>query len=166
MDFERFTEKARQAVMDCQNIAISQGNQQLEGEHLHMALLQQDQGLIGRLLEYMEISKQAVEQDVQAELDKLPKVQGGGQLYASTRINSLFMAAEKISEQFKDEFVSVEHLYLALLDEKGTPSAQIFKKYGISRDRFLQALSKVRGNQRITSSNPEDNYEALEKYGR
>ena len=166
MDFERFTEKARQAVMECQNIAISQGNQQLEGEHLHMALLQQDQGLIGRLLDYMEISKQAVEQDVQAELDKLPKVQGGGQLYASTRINSLFMAAEKISEQFKDEFVSVEHLYLALLDEKGTPSAQIFKKYGITRDRFLQALSKVRGNQRITSSNPEDNYEALEKYGR
>ena len=152
--------------MDCQNIAISQGNQQLEGEHLHMALLQQDQGLIGRLLDYMEISKQAVEQDVQAELDKLPKVQGGGQLYASTRINSLFMAAEKISEQFKDEFVSVEHLYLALLDEKGTPSAQIFKKYGIGRDRFLKALSKVRGNQRVTSSNPEDNYEALEKYGR
>ena len=76
MDFERFTEKARQAVMECQNIAISQGNQQLEGEHLHMALLQQDQGLIGRLLDYMEISKQAVEQDVQAELDKLPKVEG------------------------------------------------------------------------------------------
>lgn len=166
MNIDKYTEKAQSAVVDCQNIAISEGHQQLEGEHLHMALLRQDQGLIGRLLEYMQMPKQSVINDVQAELDKLPKVQGGGQLYASTRFNKLLMEAEKNAENFKDDFVSVEHMYLALLDEKGTPSAKIFAKYGITKDKFLQALSKVRGNQRVTSSNPEDNYEALEKYGR
>lgn len=166
MNIDKYTEKAQSAVVDCQNIAISEGHQQLEGEHLHMALLKQDQGLIGRLLEYMQMPKQSVINDVQAELDKLPKVQGGGQLYVSTRFNKLLMEAEKNAENFKDDFVSVEHMYLAMLDEKGTPSAKIFAKYGITKDKFLQALSKVRGNQRVTSSNPEDNYEALEKYGR
>ena len=166
MNFDKYTEKAQSAVVDCQNIAIEEGNQQLEGEHLHLALLKQDQGLIGRLMEYMQMPKQAMINDVQAEIEKLPKVQGGGQLYASTRFNKLLMDAEKISEEFKDDFVSVEHLYLALLGEKNTPSARIFNKYGITKDKFLQALSKVRGNQRVTTSNPEDNYEALEKYGR
>ena len=166
MNFDKYTEKAQSALVDCQNIAIEGGNQQLEGEHLHMALLKQDRGLIGRLLEYMEMPKQAIVNDVQSELDKLPKVQGSGQLYSSTRFNKLIMDAEKISGEFKDDFVSVEHLYLALLGEKNTPSAKIFSKYGITKDKFLQALSKVRGNQRVTSSNPEDNYEALEKYGR
>lgn len=103
--------------------------------------------------------------ELENELAKLPKVQGG-QLYASQRFNRLLMDAEKKAREFKDEFVSVEHLYLALLDEKNTPSAAIFKRYGITKDRFLQELSKVRGNQRVTSSNPEDGYEALEKYGR
>ena len=166
MNFDKYTEKAQSAVVDCQNIAIEEGNQQLEGEHLHLALLKQDQGLIGRLMEYMQMPKQSMINDVQAEIEKLPKVQGGGQLYASTRFNKLLMDAEKISEEFKDDFVSVEHLYLALLGEKNTPSARIFSKYGITKDKFLQALSKVRGNQRVTTSNPEDNYEALEKYGR
>ena len=166
MNFDKYTEKAQSAVVDCQNIAIEEGNQQLEGEHLHLALLKQDQGLIGRLMEYMQMPKQAMINDVQAEIEKLPKVQGGGQLYASTGFNKLLMDAEKISEEFKDDFVSVEHLYLALLGEKNTPSARIFNKYGITKDKFLQALSKVRGTQRVTTSNPEDNYEALEKYGR
>ncbi len=166
MNFDKYTEKAQSAVVDCQNIAIEEGNQQLEGEHLHLALLKQDQGLIGRLMEYMQMPKQAMINDVQAEIEKLPKVQGGGQLYASAGFNKLLMDAEKISEEFKDDFVSVEHLYLALLGEKNTPSARIFNKYGITKDKFLQALSKVRGNQRVTTSNPEDNYEALEKYGR
>jgi ATP-dependent Clp protease ATP-binding subunit ClpB len=167
MNFEKYTEKAQSAVAECQNIAISEGHQQIESIHLHMALLKQDQGLIGRLLEYMEISKQSVENDVQAEINKIPRVQGGdGQLYISSKLSQLFMNAEKISEEFKDDFVSVEHLYLALLEEKDSPSAQIFKKYGITKDKFLQALSKVRGHQRVTSSNPEANYEALEKYGR
>ncbi len=165
MDFEKFTEKAQSAIVDCQNYAISEGHQQLEGEHLHLALVRQDQGLIGRLMDYMGVPKEDVVTELENELAKLPKVQGG-QLYASQRFNRLLMDAEKKAREFKDEFVSVEHLYLALLDEKNTPSAAIFKRYGITKDRFLQELSKVRGNQRVTSSNPEDGYEALEKYGR
>ena len=165
MDFDKFTEKAQSAIVDCQNYAISEGHQQLDGEHLHLALVKQDQGLIGRLLDYMEIPKADIIAQLEATLSRLPKVQGG-QLYASQRFNQLLMQAEKIAGEFKDEFVSVEHLYLALLDEKNTPSADIFRKFGVTRDRFLQALSKVRGNQRITSSNPEDSYEALTKYGR
>ena len=90
MNFDKYTEKAQSAVVDCQNIAIEEGNQQLEGEHLHLALLKQDQGLIGRLMEYMQMPKQAMINDVQAEIEKLPKVQGGGQLYASAGFNKLF----------------------------------------------------------------------------
>ena len=101
------------------------------------------------------------------EIDKLPKVSGSGdQLYASRRFSQLLMAAEKNAQQFKDEYVSVEHLYLALVDENGTPSARIFRQYGIDREKLLQALTKVRGSQRVTSQNPEENYEALSKYGR
>ncbi len=165
MNFEKFTEKAQSAIVDCQNYAIAEGHQQLDGEHLHLALVKQDQGLIGRLLEYMGIPKAEIISELEKVLSKLPKVQGG-QLYASQRFNKLLMDAEKIAGDFKDEFVSVEHLYLALLDEKNTPSAEIFRRHGITKDRFLQELSKVRGHQRITNSNPEDSYEALTKYGR
>ncbi|MBR5001598.1 MAG: AAA family ATPase, partial [Firmicutes bacterium] len=166
MNFEKWTERAQNAVMESQNLAISLGHQQMDGEHLHLALLTQNEGLIPKLLKNMKIDPEAVRIDVNGELDKLPKVQGGGSLYASRRMNQILMDAEKVADQFKDEYVSVEHIYLALLEEKNTPSAQIFRKYGITRDGFLQALSKVRGNQRVTSQNPEDNYEALEKYGR
>ncbi|MBR6500634.1 MAG: AAA family ATPase, partial [Firmicutes bacterium] len=166
MNFEKWTERAQNAVMESQNLAISLGHQQMDGEHLHLALLTQNEGLIPKLLKNMKIDPEAVRIDVNGELDKLPKVQGSGSLYASRRMNQILMDAEKVADQFKDEYVSVEHVYLALLEEKNTPSAQIFRKYGITRDGFLQALSKVRGNQRVTSQNPEDNYEALEKYGR
>ena len=105
--------------------------------------------------------------DVEEELEKLPKVSGNADnMYSSRRLSQLLMRAEKIAEEFKDEYVSVEHLYLALLEEKGTPSAKIFAKYNINKNKFLEALSKVRGNQRVTSQNPEDNYDALNKYGR
>ncbi|MBR5488472.1 MAG: AAA family ATPase, partial [Firmicutes bacterium] len=105
--------------------------------------------------------------EVENELNKLPRVSGGADsMYASRRFNQLLMEAEKKAEQFKDEYVSVEHIYLALLEERGTPSARLFAKYNITTNGFLEALSKVRGNQRVTSQNPEDNYEALTKYGR
>ena len=109
MDFEKFTEKAQSAIVDCQNYAISEGHQQLEGEHLHLALVRQDQGLIGRLMDYMGVPKEDVVTELENELAKLPKVQGG-QLYASQRFNRLLMDAEKKAREFKDEFVSVEHL--------------------------------------------------------
>ena len=163
MNIEKYTQNAQQAVMDCQNIAISEGHQMLDGEHLHMALLMQKDGLIPKLLKYMNVDATAVIADVEEQLEKLPKVSGNADnMYSSRRLSQLLMRAEKIAEEFKDEYVSVEHLYLALLEEKGTPSAKIFAKYNINKNKFLEALSKVRGNQRVTSQNPD----ALNKYGR
>ncbi len=167
MNMDRMTEKAQGAIIDCQKIAVEEGHQQIDGEHLHMALLLQQEGLIPKLLNYMSVNGGALIGDLQVELSKLPKVQGSGDsMYASRRLNQLMSQAEKRANEFKDEFISVEHLYLALLDEKNTPSAKLLNKYGITKEGFLQALTKVRGNQRITSQNPEENYEALEKYGR
>ncbi len=167
MNIEKYTQNAQQTVVECQNIATSMGHQMVDGEHIHLALLQQKDGLIPKLLKSMGVDENKVTADVQAELDKLPKVSGGGDtMYGTRRFNNIFMNAEKMAEQFTDEYVSVEHIYLALLAENGTPSARIFNRYGITRERFLQALNSVRGNQRVTSQNPEDNYEALAKYGR
>ena len=167
MNIEKYTQNAQQAVMDCQNIAISEGHQMLDGEHLHMALLMQKDGLIPKLLKYMNVDPTAVIADVEEQLEKLPKVSGAADnMYSSRRLSQILMRAEKIAEEFKDEYVSVEHLYIALLEEKGTPSAKIFAKYNITKNKFLEALSKVRGNQRVTSQNPEENYDALNKYGR
>ena len=167
MNFDKYTQNAQGAVADCQNIAIENGQQQLEGEHLHLALLRQQDGLVPKLLTYMGLDVPTLERQVQGEIDKLPKVSGGSdQLYMSRRFNQLLLAAEKNAQQFKDEYVSVEHLYLALIDEHNTPSSRIFQQYGIDREKFLQALTKVRGSQRITSQNPEEGYEALKKYGR
>jgi len=168
MNFDRYTQNAQQAVSDSQSVAIANGQQQLEGEHLHLALLRQQEGLVPRLLTYMGLDVETLAGEVQREIDRLPKVSGGGagQLYASRRFSQLLLAAEENAKQFKDEYVSVEHLYLALVDENGTPSAKIFRQYGIDREKLLQALTKVRGNQRVTSQDPEASYEALEKYGR
>ena len=168
MNFDKYTQNAQQAVADCQSIAIENGQQQLEGEHLHLALLRQREGLVPRLLTYMGLDVESLAGEVQREIDRLPKVSGGGadQLYATRRLNQLLLAAEENARQFKDEYVSVEHLYLALVDESGSPSAKILRQYGIDREKILQALTKVRGSQRVTSQNPEESYEALSKYGR
>lgn len=167
MNIERYTQNAQNAVMDCQNIAISEGHQELDGEHLHLALLMQKDGLIPKLVKNMGGDPSLMIADLEAVMEKLPKVSGNAaNVYATRRLNQLFLNAEKEADNFKDEYVSVEHMYLALLNEKGTPSAKIFAKYGITKEKFLEALSKVRGNQRVTSQNPEENYDALEKYGR
>ena len=125
--------------------------------------MQQD-GLIPKLLKFMEVNVGAVIGDLESEVEKLPKVTGGGgadSMYASRRLSQLLLRAEKIAGEFKDEYVSVEHMYLALLEEKGTPSSALFRKYNIGKNSFLEALEKVRGNQRVTSQNPEDGYDAL-----
>ncbi len=167
MNIEKYTQNAQGAIIDSQNLAIEYGHQMLDGEHILMALLKQNDGLIPKLLKNMNVNLESLMADVDAELNKLPKVSGGADnMYSSRRFNKIFMDAENNAEQFKDEYVSVEHIFLALLLEKNTPSSRILAKYGISRETFLEALSKVRGNQRITSQNPEDNYEALSKYGR
>ncbi|QAT42456.1 ATP-dependent chaperone ClpB [Aminipila luticellarii] len=167
MNFDKYTQNAQSAMMDCQNIAIQEGHQQLDGEHLHLALMKQQEGLIPKLIQYMGSNPADIVRDLQEELDKLPKVAGGDDnIYSTKRLSKILMEAEKIAANFKDEYVSVEHIYLSLLEEKMTPSAKIFKKYGITKEKFLQNLTKVRGNQRVTSQNPEENYEALSKYGR
>ena len=167
MNIEKYTQNAQQAIMDCQNIAISEGHQMLDGEHLHLALMMQKDGLIPKLIKFMNIDPTSIIVDLEEEMEKLPKVSGAADnMYSSRRLSQILMRAEKIADEFKDEYVSVEHLYLALLEERGTPSAKIFSKFGIDKNKFLDALSKVRGNQRVTSQNPEDNYDALNKYGR
>ncbi|MDO4394077.1 MAG: ATP-dependent chaperone ClpB [Bacillota bacterium] len=167
MNIEKYTQNAQNAIMDCQNIAIEEGHQQIDAEHLHLALLRQRDGLIPKLLKYMEVNPADIEKAVEAELNKLPKVSGGSDnIYTGRRLQQILVNAEKKAEQMKDEYVSVEHFYLAFLDERNTPSANILKRWGVDKNKFLEALNKVRGNQRVTSSNPEENYDALNKYGR
>ena len=168
MNIDRFTQNAQQIIIDCQSIATSAGNQMVDGEHIHLALLQQKDGLIPKLLKKMDIDVLAYTAEVQSAVNKIPKVAGeaADKMYGTRRYGRIFDDAEGIASQFKDEYVSVEHIYLALLNETGTPSAKIITKYGITKEKFLEALSSVRGNQRITSQNPEDNYDALQKYGR
>ena len=167
MNLEKFTDKARDAMVECQNIGIQEGHQQLDGEHLHLALMLQQDGLIPKLVKYMEIEPAKIVGDLEERIEQLPRVSGGDdQIYTTRRLNQLLINAEKYATSFKDEFISVEHIYLALLEERGTPSEKIFQKYGINKEKFLTALTTVRGNKKITTQNPEEQYEALQKYGR
>jgi ATP-dependent Clp protease ATP-binding subunit ClpB len=168
MDMDKFTEKAQQAIGTAQEIALRMNHQQVDGEHLHMALLTQEDGLIPKLISYMGIDTGLLARDVQKELDKLPAVYGtsASGLYATRRLNQILLQAADEADRFKDEYAGVEHIYLALLKERGTPSTDIFRRNGISRENFLSALGKVRSNQRITSKNPEETYEALARFGR
>ncbi|MDY2959612.1 MAG: ATP-dependent chaperone ClpB [Hornefia sp.] len=167
MNIEKYTKNAQSAVMECQNIGVSMGNQSLEAEHLHLALLQQTDGLIPKLLSNMGVDINRLTSDIKREVQKLPKVSGNSDnVYLSRTLNEIFIKAEDEARQFKDEYVSVEHLYLALLSERKAKSFDILKANNVTRERFLAELNKVRGNQRVTSQNPEDNYDALDKYGR
>lgn len=168
MDIEKFTEKAQTAISQSQDIALKMGHQQVDGEHLHYALLIQEDGLIPKLIGYMGQDIEIYTKDIETELKKLPKVYGNGasSMYATRRFNEVMIHAEEEAKRFKDEYTSVEHIYMALLKEKNTPSQSVFKRYGITLEKFMTALSKVRSNQRITSKNPEDTYDALKKYGR
>ncbi|AGC69023.1 chaperone protein ClpB [Thermoclostridium stercorarium subsp. stercorarium DSM 8532] len=168
MKFEKFTEKAQEAVVEAQQLALKLDHQQVDVEHLHMALLEQEDGLIPKLLEIIGVNTQNMKQDLQQELDRLPKVYGTNveQVYATRRFNQVLLKAEDEAKRFKDEYVSVEHIYLVIINEKNTPSSRILAKYGVDREKLLSALSRVRGNERVTSKNPEEGYQALQKYGR
>ena len=167
MNIDKYTQNAQQAIIDAQNEAIENGNPTLEPEHLHLALLRQDEGLIPRLLQYMNIDAREVTREVSRRVDAFPKVSGGGSgTYAGQAFASLLSKAEKKAQEFKDDYVSVEHLYLAMLANPTRNDREVFSRFGITEASFLEALSKVRGNQRVTSQNPEENYEALNKYGR
>lgn len=162
MNFERFTQKSLQGVQGAQTLAQNYGNSELKPLHLHKVLLEDPEGLIPKILTYMNISADAVLTDLISALDRLPK-QRGGSVYPSADFQKVLQDAEKIAKDFKDDYVSVEHLYMALMD---ADDKSIFKKYGIDKDGFLKALKKIRGNQHVTTDNPEATYEALQKYGR
>ena len=167
MNIDKFTEKAQLAIAASQDIVLKNNQQQVDGEHLHLALLEQSEGLIPKLIKSMGENTALIINDFEKIISKLPIVQGSNtSFYASPRFNKLLIKSEEISKTFKDDYVGVEHIYLAFLDEKSSPSAKILKRHKINRERFLDALNKVRGHQKITSKNPEESYDALNKYGR
>ncbi len=164
MNIQKFTQKSLEAVNDCERIANEYGNQELEEEHLLYALLTQEDSLILKLIEKMEIDKEHFLHNVESKLEKRVKVQGG-QMYWGSYVNKALLSAEDEAKQMGDEYVSVEHLFLSLLKHPNPALKELFKEYGITRERFLQALATVRGNQRVVSDNPEATYDTLEKYG-
>ncbi len=168
MNIDKFTEKAQEAISATQDIAVRMGHQHVDGEHIHFALVSQEDGLIPKLIGYMGQDVRMYAKDIEAELEKLPKVSGSGAsgIYATRRFNEVLIHAEDEAKRFKDEYTGVEHIFMALLKEKDTPSQKIFKRYGITLEKFMSGLRKVRSNQRITSKNPEETYDALKKYGR
>ena len=164
MNIQKFTQKSVEAINDCEKLAYEYGNQEIEQEHLLVALLQQEDGLILKLIEKMDIQKEHFLDNAKKHLAARVKV-SGGQVYVGQDLNKVLIHAEDEAKQMGDEYVSVEHLFLALLKYPNKAMKEIFKEYGITRDRFLQALSTVRGNQRVVSDNPEATYDTLEKYG-
>ncbi|WP_334159653.1 ATP-dependent chaperone ClpB [Muricomes intestini] len=164
MNINKFTQNSLQAVQDCEKIAYDYGNQEIAQEHLLYALVTQDDSLILKLLEKMNIQGTLFVSRVEEALSKRPKVQGG-QAFVGQDLNNVLIHAEDEAKQMGDEYVSVEHLFLALLKYAGRELKGLYKEFGINRNSFLQALSTVRGNQRVTSDNPEATYDTLKKYG-
>ncbi|WP_405792208.1 ATP-dependent chaperone ClpB [Streptomyces sp. NBC_01506] len=171
MDMNRLTQKSQEALQDAQTVAVRLGQSETDGEHLLLALLDQRDGLVPRLLDQAGADTAALRTAVEAELARRPRSTGPGaapgQVFVTQRLGQLLDTAEQEAHRLKDEYVSVEHLVLALTDEgSATPAGRLLKEYGVTREAFLAALTRVRGNQRVTSATPEGAYEALEKYGR
>ena len=164
MNINKFTQKSLQAVQNCERIAMDYGNQEIAQEHLLYALLTQDDSLIAKLIEKMGLDKNLIINRVEEAIQKRPKVQGGQQ-YVGQDLNNALVHGEDEAKAMGDEYVSVEHLFLAMMKYASKDMKALFREVGISREGFLQALSTVRGNQRVTSDNPEDTYDTLNKYG-
>ena len=165
MNISKFTQKSVEAVQNCEKLAYEYGNQQIDQEHLLVSLLKLDDSLILKLITKMGISGEQFADEAEAALKKLPKVSGGGQVYLTQDLNKVLIDAEDEAKAMGDEYVSVEHLFLCLLKVPNRAIKELFRTYGIDRNKFLQALSTVRGNQRVTSDNPEATYDTLNKYG-
>ena len=164
MNIQKFTQKSIEAVNQCEKLSMEYGNQEIEQEHLLYALLTIDDSLILKLIEKMEINSEHFVSRARAALEKRVKVQGG-QPYVGQYLNKVLISAEDEAKRMSDEYVSVEHLFLSMIQNPNKEIKAIFQEYGITRERFLKALSEVRGNQRVTSDNPEATYDTLEKYG-
>ncbi len=169
MDVSKLTQKSQAALQSAQEKAVRLGHQEVDGEHLLLALLE-DEGLVPRLLEKMDVEREGLRRAVAQELERRPSVGGPGaepgKIFVTQRLQKLMLSAQDEAKRLKDEYVSVEHLVLALIEEgAGTQAGKLLRQWGVDRNRLLQALQAVRGHQRVTSANPEEAYEALEKYG-
>jgi ATP-dependent Clp protease ATP-binding subunit ClpB len=168
MNIDRYTEKAQEALQQASKIAQSKGQPQVDLEHLLSSLLAQDPGLALSILRKANINTDALRKRCDQEIDRLPKVSGSnqdGNIYLAGRLNTILKQSEEEAKKFKDDFISVEHILLALLEDKAS-IGKLFKEFGITRDLLMTALQEVRGNQRVTNQNPEATYQSLEKYGR
>jgi ATP-dependent Clp protease ATP-binding subunit ClpB len=170
MDINRLTEKAQEALRAAQSEATRLGHQQLDVEHLLLALLDQEGGLARSVLDKTGVDADLVRQRLETELARLPKVSStsgaGGEVYITSRLNRLLVQPEDEAKQLKDDYVSVEHILLAIVDDRSGTAGRLLGELGLTRDKLMQALRQVRGSQRVTSQNPEATYEALERYGR
>jgi ATP-dependent Clp protease ATP-binding subunit ClpB len=170
MDINRLTQKSQEALQSAQGLALRQGHQEVDSDHLLAALLDQQDGLVPRLLARMEVPVEALRQEIERELARRPSVSGpgaeAGKIYLTQRLQQVFLRAEDEAKRLRDEYVSVEHLLLALIEEgPGSPAGRALARHNVTHDGFLAALTAVRGNQRVTSASPEGAYEALSKYG-
>ncbi len=167
MNINKFTQKSMEAVQGCEKLAYEYGNQEIDQEHFLYSLLNIEDSLIAGLIEKMGIDRNAFTRDVEALIQKKPKVSGSGagQVYVSNALNKVLISAEDVAKQMGDSYVSVEHLFIALLNEPNRDVKELFKHYNVTKDGFLKALSTVRGNQKVTTDNPEATYDTLKKYG-
>lgn len=171
MDPNKFTKKTNDAIAAAQSLAVKNGQQQIEVEHLLLALIEQEKGIVSKILEKSSINPADYEKAVEDEIRKLPRVSGPGaqpgQVFVTQRLNRIIVASEEIAQRMQDEFISVEHLFLAIMDEHGSTGAgKVNKTFGLTKDKVLEAMTSIRGNQRVTTDNPEATYDALKKYGR
>ena len=169
MNMNQFTQKSLAAIQGAQDLAVEYGQQQIEQQHLLLALVSDGEGFIPQLLTAMGMTVPSFEAAVRAEVNKLPKVSGGGReadkVYVAQDVDRALKCAEQAAQSMKDEYISVEHLFLGLLDAANSALKELFRTYNVSREKVMQALANVRGNQRVTSDNPEETYDALKKYG-
>jgi ATP-dependent Clp protease ATP-binding subunit ClpB len=165
MNFNKFTIKSQEAVQNAQEIATSYGNQSLEPEHLLAALVQDSQGIVTPLLQKLGVNVNYVKIKINEVVERLPKV-SGAQQFISTALQKIFEQAQKETDNLKDDYISTEHLLLALLDQKNNAGVKILVDQGVTKDGVMKALKEVRGRQRVTDQMPEDKYQSLEKFGR
>src|ERR1051325_2618365 len=166
MDFKKLTEKAQEAVMTAQNLASEMTHAEITPEHLLVALVEQENGIVPSILRKMALDPKDVAGQARMLFESMPKAYGAD-VRLSPRVNLIVQSAQAEATRMQDEYTSTEHLFLALADEKGrSPAAQLLKRLGVTKDALYQALTQVRGNQRVTSQNPEATYEALTRYGR
>ncbi|MCF8020240.1 MAG: ATP-dependent chaperone ClpB [Vallitaleaceae bacterium] len=167
MNMDKFTQKSSESIEWAQKMAIKLNNQYIDGEHLHYGLIAVEDGLVLKVLAHMNVNIKDYVHDLEQQIEKIPKVSGEGiQIYGSRRMNQLLLVAEDEAKSFNDDYISLEHIYIALLKEKNTPSAELFMKHGIDLERFLKSLKALRTDQRVINQNPESSYNILEKYGR